>query len=90
MEHVIDGVYMAERESLGQQQFSLGDRVLVNCNGHVNEPGTISLSYNGIWKDVQSTGTACYWIVFDREGEMVASDPRFRPGGTESYHLTRV
>jgi hypothetical protein len=90
MEHVTDGVYMADRETPGQAQFELGDHVLVNVNGMVNEPGTISLSYSGIWKDVQTTGTVCYWLVFDREGEMVGTDPRFRPSGIEAHFLTRA
>jgi hypothetical protein len=95
-QYVVDGVYCRYQETPGQRQFNLGDRVLVTDNGKVNEPGTVSMGYNGIYKDIQITGTTCYWIVFDK-GEKFASasykgvsdDIRYyAPCNVEVGHLT--
>jgi hypothetical protein len=86
-QYVVDGIYSRYQENPGQRQFSVGDRVLVNDNGLVNEPARVSLSYNRIWKDIQITGVACYWVVFDRGAEMAAADPRFKPCNVEVGHL---
>jgi hypothetical protein len=89
-QYIVDGVYRHYEETPGQRQFQLNDRVLVNDNGHVNEPATVSLSYNGIWKDILNIGIACYWVVFDREAEMAASDPRFKPYNVEASRLMHL
>jgi hypothetical protein len=89
-QYIVDGVYMHYEETPGQRQFKPNDRVLVNCNGMVNEPATVSLSYNGIYKDIQITGIACYWIVFDKEAILSASDPRFRPSNIEANYLMQL
>jgi hypothetical protein len=89
-QYVIDGVYSRYQETPGQRQFKLGDRVLVTDNGKVNEPGTVSMGYNGIYKDVQITGTVCYWIVFDRGEKLARASYKGVPDDVRFYSPCNV